>query len=65
MATIFGSGQMNVFVCTNDPLQTLGCVRKVPESLHPATCMKVGYRDVGDDAYVVLWPPNSPEFHVI
>ena len=60
----FGSGELNIFVLTHDPMATFELVQEVAEELRPHQQMRVAFRRVEDEDYVILWPPNLKEFQI-
>lgn len=60
----FGSGEMNIFILTEDPIATFALVQLTDESIWPSKDMKAAYRLIGHENYVCLWPPELSHFHV-
>ena len=60
----FGTGEMNIFILTEDPIATFALVQQTDESLRPSTDMKAAYRLIDRENYVCLWPPELSHFHV-
>ncbi len=59
-----GSGEMNIFILTEDPIATLTLVQQTNESVRPREEMKAAYRLLDRDDYVCLWPPELRHFDI-
>ena len=61
----FGSGEMNIFIHTNDPDSAFDLVKNnMDDSI--ITKLKVAYRKLDREEYHVIWPENfQGEFKVI
>lgn len=60
----FGSGEMNVFIHTDDPTATFALVQQIDRSIRPSQEMRAAYRPVDGEDYVCLWPPELKQFHM-
>jgi hypothetical protein len=60
----FGSGEMNIFILTVDPIATFALVQQTDESIRPSKDMKAAYRLIDREDYVCLWPPELSHFRV-
>jgi hypothetical protein len=60
----FGSGEMNIFILTEDPVATFTLVRRTNESIRPSEEMRAAYQLIGREDYVCLWPPELSHFDV-
>ena len=60
----FGSGEMNIFILTDDPIATFNLVRQTDESTRPSGEMKTAYRRIDGENYVCLWPPELSRFQL-
>jgi hypothetical protein len=61
-----GSGEMNIFVHTNDPRRPFNSCRscfRASELWRTATVP--GYRHFSEDEYTPIWPPGLPNFDVV
>jgi len=62
----FGSGQMNIFILTDEPLETFEQIKKIlirnNNLLNEA---KMAYRDIQKNNFIILWPKDLKEFEVI
>jgi hypothetical protein len=58
----FGSGEMNIFILTDDPVATFTLVQQTNESIRPTEEMRAAYRLIGREDYVCLWPPELSHF---
>jgi hypothetical protein len=59
-----GSGEMNIFVQTNDPVRTFAEVEAAMRMSSLWTEMRAAYRDIAGDEYTVVWPPGLSVFRV-
>ena len=59
-----GSGEMNIFIHTNDPLTAFEEVRGTIGSGDMWTAVRVAYREIKKDDYTILWPEELKEFRV-
>jgi len=61
----FGSGEMNLFIHTNDPINAFEKARKYLAPGHEQHLV-AAYRDLKGNKYTVLWPKGyGKEFRVI
>ena len=56
----FGSGTMNVFIHTNDPIAAFAVVQKIAK-VKSHTDLKAAYRSFDEDEYKVIWPENADD----
>lgn len=56
----FGSGTMNIFIDTNDPVGAFALVKEIV-SPKEYPMLKAAYRSFGEDNYKLIWPGNSNE----
>jgi len=59
-----GSGQMNIFVHSNNPKKAFNEVKAILGSRDFWVDARVAYRRITKSEYTVLWPPNATEFRV-
>lgn len=59
-----GSGEANIFVLTHFPVQAFTESLNVLKELDMLKNIKVAYREVLKDAYIVLWPEGSLTFEI-
>lgn len=60
-----GNGELNIFIHTNDPTNTLEETKAVLENQDiDLEAVKVGYRDFSSNTYVPIWPEDLEEFKV-
>jgi hypothetical protein len=57
----FGSGELNIFVLTSDPIATFQPVQEVAEELRPHQQMRIAFRNVENEDYVILREPRSAQ----
>jgi hypothetical protein len=60
-----GSGQVNIFVCTSDPLKAFKDVEGILKDCGAWSDVRIAYRDLDDAEYTILWPSGSGEFEVL
>jgi hypothetical protein len=61
-----GSGEINIFIHTNDPRITLFTTKEIlEEEQFDLAHVKIAYREIGAEKYIPLWPENLVEFKVI
>ena len=61
----FGSGEMNIFIITEDPVSTFALVQQTDQSIRPSQEMKAAYRPIDGQDFVCLWPPRLEHFDVV
>jgi hypothetical protein len=54
-----GSGEMNIFIYTDDPIGTFGKIRALLARKLWVRVSAVAYREVEGEDYTVLWPEGS------
>ena len=59
-----GSGQMNIFILTDDPLGSFEQVRAILQGRKNWATTRIAYREVEDDKYTVIWPKQLTNFEV-
>lgn len=61
-----GSGQINIFIHSNDPVDTFQIIKNILEKEYfILENIKVAYREIGKDQYIPLWPKNLIDFDVL
>jgi hypothetical protein len=60
----FGSGELNIFVLTDLPRFAFRQVQEVVQRKQMQQEMRAAYRDLDEDSYVILWPPDLIEFKI-
>lgn len=61
-----GSGQVNIFIHSNNPVNTFQVVKNIlEEDAVELEKLKAAYREIGEDFYIPLWPENLVDFKVI
>lgn len=56
----FGTGEMNLFVLTDDPNAAFE-ISLEHFSADERKLLKAGYRKLDDESYTTVWPPDSSE----
>ena len=59
-----GSGEMNIFLLTDDPNRAFQEVKKVLESLRATDTLRAAFRERTGDDYRIVWPPGLASFSV-
>ena len=59
-----GSGEMNIFVFTDEPAAALDRIKPLAERLGLLANLAAAYRKTSGDDYVVVYPPGRTEFAV-
>jgi hypothetical protein len=59
-----GSGEMNIFIFTEDPQATFERVKNIGSIPNHLSNLKAGYREVGEDDFVPLYPEDLDHFAV-
>jgi len=60
----FGSGEFNIFILTDQPSESFRAAEKTIAHHHPQQTLKAAYRELGQDSFVILWPPSLQDFTV-
>ena len=59
-----GSGQINIFIQTDNPEKTFEEVKVILEDRAEWPNIRIAYREIGRSKYVIVWPNNLMEFDV-
>jgi hypothetical protein len=59
-----GSGEVNIFIRTDDPSRAFNEVKRVLGSRDFWVDARVAYREVARTRYTILWPKDLTEFKV-
>ena len=59
-----GSGEMNIFIHTDNPVATFKEVMSALGSRDFWVNARVAYREIANDKYSVLWPEDLTEFKI-
>ena len=60
----FGSGEMNIFVYTDEPQEILDQAKATLEAHGRWSGVRAAYRDVDGDDFTVVWPKGLRAFDV-
>jgi hypothetical protein len=60
-----GSGEFNIFILTDNPVGTFQCAQLLLHEMKPVGSMNVAYRDLNQEDYVIVWPPNLNHFSIV
>jgi hypothetical protein len=60
-----GSGEMNVFILTDDPQSSFVEITALLEPHKMWSSMRAAYREIQDDQYTVLWPHHLTHFRLL
>jgi hypothetical protein len=59
-----GSGEMNVFILTDDPKLAFERIKHLVGTSRFMSDTKVAYREIGTDVFRVLFPPGVTRFQI-
>jgi hypothetical protein len=59
-----GSGEMNIFIHTDDPQTTFSAVKRAIGTRDFWVDARVAYRELAGNTFTVLWPDGLTEFTV-
>jgi hypothetical protein len=59
-----GSEEFNIFILTDSPSGTFQRAQKLLREMKPEGTIIFAYRAVGEEDYVILWPPSSTKFNI-
>lgn len=59
-----GSGEMNIFIYTDDPAESFQRVKTILENHKMWPPIRIAYRELTSDAFTILWPQNLTHFQV-
>jgi hypothetical protein len=59
-----GSGEVNIFIRTDEPRRTFDRVKSVLGSRDFWVDARIAYREVGQSDYTILWPSDLYKFKV-
>ena len=59
-----GSGQINIFIQTDNPDKVLEEVKCILEYRAEWLNIRIAYREIGKSKYVIVWPKNLMEFDI-
>lgn len=61
-----GSGQMNIFILTDSPIETFKQAKNILKKRNSfLSGIKIAYRDIGRNKFILLWPKGLENFDVI
>jgi hypothetical protein len=60
----FGMGEFNIFILTDQPREAFHSAHALIHQRQPQRQLRAAYREVDEDRYVILSPPNLGEFTV-
>ncbi len=59
-----GSGEMNIFILTDDPHASFSRVRSILESGRTWAALRAAFREVDGSEYTILWPKYLAQFRL-
>ena len=59
-----GSGEMNIFLYTDDPGAIFERIKPLAEGMGLLTTLVAAYRETDGEEYVVVYPPGRTDFAV-
>ncbi|MDZ4859533.1 MAG: ABC transporter [Candidatus Hydrogenedentes bacterium] len=57
-----GSGEFNIFVLTDDPVLTFDRIKTLPGAVDFMPNLKVAFRELEKDEYVIIYPSRLSNF---
>jgi hypothetical protein len=57
----FGSGELNIFILTDQPKESFHAAERTIRHYRPPQALKAAYRELGQNNFVILWPPHLQE----
>ncbi len=60
----FGSGEMNIFIETDQPTRTFAAAQEVLSHRSSWADVRAAYREATGDKYTVLWPAGLTDFRI-
>jgi hypothetical protein len=57
-----GAGEMNIFILTDSPKAAFDRIRQTPAMRDVMADLKVAYREIGEDDFVILHPAGLARF---
>ena len=61
----FGLGEFNIFILTDNPVESFDKAHKVVTHQGITNAMSSGYRKADGEHYAILWPTSLKEFKVL
>src|SRR5262245_51500628 len=59
-----GSGEMNIFILTNQPTLAFDRIKQLPRMRDFMPDLKVAYREVANDDFIILYPSGLTYFAI-
>lgn len=59
-----GSGEMNIFIITNDPVKTFDHIKPIIVNHNFMSILKAAYRKLEGQEFKILWPVQLKQFRV-
>jgi hypothetical protein len=59
-----GSGEMNIFILTDDPKLAFERIKSLPCTIELLPDVKVAFREIGTDEFTIIHPPNLTHFTI-
>lgn len=61
----YGSGEVNFFIFTHDPMQTFKIIKHVFTQENVLIDAKIAYRETESERFTCIWPEDLTEFNLI
>ncbi|MCU1320815.1 MAG: transporter related protein [Acidobacteriaceae bacterium] len=61
----FGADEFNLFILTDHPKEVFAAAEKLIQRQRPRQKLKAAYREIGEESFVILWPPNLKQFRIL
>jgi hypothetical protein len=59
-----GSGEFNIFILTDQPREGFDAAENTIHHYRPLQSLRAAYRELGQNNFVILWPPDLREFTI-
>ena len=56
-----GSGEMNIFIFTDNPTTTFESIRQLVENQQSPPCRAAAFRKIDENEFTIIWPKDSTQ----
>jgi len=60
-----GSGEMNIFIHTNQPQRAFDDLRELLTARNFMSSVRAAFREIGSDSFTILHPPRATSFSIV
>ena len=60
----FGAEEFNIFILTEDPIRIFRLVEPIVKAITPAEQFKAAYRELQQEKFTMIWPPDLQHFEI-